>query len=260
VSRRREVTLAVWSVTSVLAVLSWATPVDVPSVPAGAVAHELRLAGRPEAPRVADPHCNRRASLRPPVSMPAPGAMPAGSAMARIAQRGVLIAGVDQNTFLFGYRDPLTGTLDGFETEIVRAIAKAMLGDENRIEFRQVNIADRLRLVESGEVDLVVNALTITCERRERVEFSGVYYEAGQRLLVAQGSPVTSLAGLAGKRVCAARGSTSLQRILTDPAKPIRSVCRTRSTVWSRCSSVRWTRSPPTTPCSPAWPRRTRAP
>jgi polar amino acid transport system substrate-binding protein len=128
---------------------------------------------------------------------------------------------VDQNTYLFGYRDPRTGALDGFETEIVRAIAMAILGDENRIEFRQVNIADRLRLVESGAVDLVVNTLTITCERRARVEFSGVYYESGQRILVNQGSPVTSLAGLAGKKVCAARGSTSLQRILTDPAKPI---------------------------------------
>jgi polar amino acid transport system substrate-binding protein len=49
-----------------------------------------------------EPRCTGlTASLRPPATMPTPGAMPAGSELARIQKRGYLIAGVDQNTLLW---------------------------------------------------------------------------------------------------------------------------------------------------------------
>ena len=54
------------------------------------------------------PECNATASLRPGPLPPA-GQMPEGSAMDRILKRGRLIAGVDQNTFLFGFRNPTSG-------------------------------------------------------------------------------------------------------------------------------------------------------
>ena len=52
------------------------------------------------------------ASLRPPAALPRPGAMPPDSLMARIRHRGRLIAGVDQNTLLFGYLSPETARID----------------------------------------------------------------------------------------------------------------------------------------------------
>src|SRR6516165_2888352 len=52
-----------------------------------------------------------RASLRPPAVMPTPGAMPSGSFMATILSHGYLTAGVDQNTLLFAYFNPLDGQL-----------------------------------------------------------------------------------------------------------------------------------------------------
>jgi len=164
--------------------------------------------------------CDPRASLRPAAPLPVPGQMPADSTMARIAERGRLIAGVDQNTYLFGFRDPDTGRLDGFDIEIVRDIAGAIFDDRERVEFRPVNIVDRIPIVERADVDVVVSTLTISCERRARVEFSGVYLEAGQRVLVNRGTSVTGLDGLGGKRVCAARGSTSLRNILIAPSEP----------------------------------------
>lgn len=164
--------------------------------------------------------CDPRASLRPAAPLPVPVQMPADSTMARIAERGRLIAGVDQNTYLFGFRDPDTGRLDGFDIEIVRDIAGAIFGDRERVEFRPVKIADRIRIVESDKVDVVVSTLTISCERRARVEFSGVYLEAGQRVLVNRGSSVTGLDGLGGRRVCAARGSTSLRKLLIARSEP----------------------------------------
>ncbi|MGH3938277.1 MAG: glutamate ABC transporter substrate-binding protein [Pseudonocardiaceae bacterium] len=167
------------------------------------------------------PSCDRRASLRPLDPLPEPGLMPPGSTMARIVERGRLIAGVDQNTYLFGFRNPLGGQLEGFDTDIVHDLAEAILGDRDKVEYKVVFVSDRVRVVEEGTVDLVVSTMTITCERRERVEFSIVYFDAGQRVLVNDGSTVTGISDLGGKRVCAARGSTSLQNVFRDPSRPV---------------------------------------
>lgn len=209
------VSIAAWSIAvlSIMAVL--AAPGPTPGAAGSAsLASEARTQQQPV-------DCDPTASLRPPAALPPPGRMPAGSSMRRIAQRGFLIAGADQNIYLFGYRDPRTGQLNGFETDFIRAIAQAILGDPNAVQFRSVNVADRVRAVETGAVDMVVNTLSITCERKARVEFSAVYYEAGQRILVNEGAPVTSLADLRGKRVCAGRGSTSLRRVLASRDKPV---------------------------------------
>ncbi len=68
---------------------------------------------------------DREASLRPGPQQPAPGAMPPGSTMAAIAERGRLIVGVDQNTKLFGERNPSTGQLEGFDIDVAREFARA---------------------------------------------------------------------------------------------------------------------------------------
>jgi polar amino acid transport system substrate-binding protein len=161
------------------------------------------------------------ASLRPPAGLPHPGAMPPGSLMERIRRRGRLIAGVDQNTLLFGYLRPSTGRIEGFEVDLLHEIARAILGDPDKIELKAVTTAQRLPAVQSGAVDIVADAVTITCDRRRQVAFSTVYYNAGQRVLVRRGSSARGLADLGGRRVCATTGSTSLQRIASDPAKPV---------------------------------------
>ncbi|MGH8573095.1 MAG: glutamate ABC transporter substrate-binding protein, partial [Gammaproteobacteria bacterium] len=105
--------------------------------------------------------------------------------------------------------------------DIVRDIAEAIFGDRERVVFRPLLAAERLEAARSGRVDLVVATYTITCQRREKVDFSTVYYEAGQRVLVNRGSAVTGLGDLGGKRVCAGRGTTSLGKILAATPKPI---------------------------------------
>ena len=160
------------------------------------------------------PSCRHlTASLRPPAAMPAPGVMPRGSFMARIERRGYLIAGIDQNTLLFAYFNPLDGRLEGFEIDVLRDLAQAIFGNPNRIQFKAVTTAERIPAVQSGSVDLVADAVTITCARRRQVDFSTVYYNAGQRVLVPRDSTIHSVSDLTGKPVCATRGSTSLDNI-----------------------------------------------
>jgi polar amino acid transport system substrate-binding protein len=177
-------------------------------------------AASPHRPESAASRCNPRISLRPSALLPAPGRMPAESTMAGIGRRGYLIAGINQDVQGISFRDENL-RLQGFEIDIARDIAGAILGDPERVTFRQVSIADRFTIVESGEVDLVVAEPTITCRRRELVDFSAVYLETGQRLLVNRGSGFTDLATLAGHPVCASRGSTGQETIQTPALKLI---------------------------------------
>lgn len=170
-------------------------------------------------PAAANVDCDREASLRPG-PLPSPGAMPAGSTMAAIAERGRLIVGVDQNTYLFGFRDPATGQLEGFDIDIAREIARAIFGDPNRIQLRVVNASQRESVLQSGEVDLVVRTYSITCARKQLVDFSTVYYEANQKILSAKGSGIDSAAALADKRVCAVAGTTSLSALFALNPRP----------------------------------------
>jgi polar amino acid transport system substrate-binding protein len=147
--------------------------------------------------------------------MPAPGAMPRHSFMERIQRRHYLLAGVDQNTFLFGYFNPQDGMIEGFEIDVLRQIAKAIFGSPKAIRFRAVTPAQRIPAVQSGSVDIVADAVTITCARRRQVDFSTVYFHAGQKILVPSNSKARSVTDLAGKRVCAAIGSTTIATLKT---------------------------------------------
>ncbi len=163
---------------------------------------------------------DREASLRPGPQQPAPGAMPPGSTMAAIAERGRLIVGVDQNTNLFGERNPSTGQLEGFDIDVAREFARAIFGDPDRIDLRVVEAKQRESALQSGEVDLVVRTYSITCERKNFVEFSTTYFTAHQKILVVKGSGIDSAAALSDKRVCAATGTTSLTALLALDSKP----------------------------------------
>ena len=161
------------------------------------------------------------ASLRPSGSLPAPGAMPAGSTMERIQKRGYLIAGVDEDSYLFGYRNPSSNPADpplvGFDIDFVREVSRALFGSPDRVRFRSITKAERITALTSGSVDLVADIMTVDCERRKQVDFSADYFDAGQRILVNQSSPIANVGDLAGRKACAASGTTSIQT-LADPA------------------------------------------
>jgi polar amino acid transport system substrate-binding protein len=164
------------------------------------------------------PNCDPRASYRPE-SLPPAGQMRDGSTMRKIQDRGQLVAGVDQNTFLFGFRNPTTGALEGFDIDRVHEIAAAIFGDPNKVQFKVVTSAGRIDALKNGDVDVVVRTMTATCARWRDINFSVTYYTAGQRLLVDRASTVENLDQLGGEKVCAAKGSTSIRTITDHPAK-----------------------------------------
>ncbi len=153
------------------------------------------------------------ASLRPLSPMPQPGSMPANTYLRTIQERGRLIAGVRQDVLLFGYLNPRTNQLEGFDIDIVREVTRAIFGDASKVEFRTVTSASRIPSLQEGTVDIVASTMTINADRKQQIDFSTVYYDAGQRVLVKKDAPYNSIQDLSGKKVCAAKGSTSEQNI-----------------------------------------------
>jgi polar amino acid transport system substrate-binding protein len=134
-----------------------------------------------------------------------------GPSIAKIRERGKLIAGVDQNSFRWGYRNPENrDRLEGFDIDLVRAIAKDILGDPDAVVFRAIPTNQRIAALENGKVDVVVRTMTINCERIEQVSFSTAYFQAGQQILAPKESDIDGYnESLKGKRVCTAEGSTA---------------------------------------------------
>ena len=164
------------------------------------------------------PSCNPHASSLRPSGSPQ---VTQGSFMAKIRARGYLIAGVDQSTYHFGFLNPLNGQIEGFDIDMIRAVAQAIFGNPNKVQFKAITDAQRIPDVLSGAVDIVAHTMTITCARLEQVDFSSVYFDAAQRVLVLNNSPAKSLADLKGQKVCATTGSDSLSVIAKAGAVPV---------------------------------------
>ncbi len=131
-----------------------------------------------------------------------------------IKKRGKLIAGVKFDTNLFGLKNPSTGKVEGFDIDIAKAIAKKVLGDETKLELKEVTSKTRIPMLQNGEIDLIIATMTITEERKQQVEFSDIYFMAGQSILVKKGSPLKSVTDLKkGDKVLAVKGSTSATNI-----------------------------------------------
>ena len=170
--------------------------------------------------RAAAPSCDPTASLRPA----GPPRVTPGSFMARIRAHGYLVAGIDPTRYHFSYLNPLKGQIQGFEIDLLHAIAAAIFGNPYDIRFRPLQDAQRIADLRSGAVDIVAQDFVITCARKKAIDFSTVYLASGQQVLVESDSPfkhVTSLGQLAGKKVCAVTGSLSLANVAAATPHPI---------------------------------------
>ncbi|MFE9426248.1 glutamate ABC transporter substrate-binding protein [Kitasatospora sp. NPDC006697] len=168
-------------------------------------------AGPAKAALTDDQGCSLTKSLRPSTDE-------SGPTIRAIKARGVLVAGVDQNAYDWGFRDPATGQLQGFDIDIVHAIAKALLGDPNKVQFKTVPTALRIKAIQDGSVDLIARTMSITCDRLNQVAFSTEYFQAGQQVVVPKAAGAKSIDdALRGKRVCVADSSTAQAYLKSNP-------------------------------------------
>lgn len=136
-----------------------------------------------------------------------------------IKDRGMLKVGVKVDVPKFGFKDPKTNKIEGFEIDIAKAIAKKILGDENKIELQAVTAKTRGPLLDNGEVDIIAATFTITEERKQSYNFSDPYFVDGVGLMVKKASGLASLKDFNGKKIGVAQSATSKKAIQAQADK-----------------------------------------
>ena len=130
------------------------------------------------------------------------------SVIARIRERGQLVAGVQVDARPFSFRQE-NGQLTGFNIDLVRALAAEWLGDPEAVAFVPVSSGDRMERLANGDIDLIAATMTHTKGREEFVDFSQTYFLAGANLLVRAGSGIETLEDLRGARIAVVEDTTT---------------------------------------------------
>jgi glutamate transport system substrate-binding protein len=112
-----------------------------------------------------------------------------------------------------GVAHMVAGSASGFDVDVAAYIAWKLGYSPYDIEWVKTTPSDRVEHLSNGTVDMVVSMYTITDERREQVDFAGPYLILGQDVLVRADDAITDESQLAGKRICAIKSSTGLERI-----------------------------------------------
>jgi glutamate transport system substrate-binding protein len=143
----------------------------------------------------------------------------AGSTMANLQNKGKIVIGVKFDQPGLGQKNPVTNKVEGFDVEIAKQVALGIFGGnindiESKIEFRESITANREVFLENGTVDMVVATYTINDARKQRIDFAGPYYVAGQDIMVkANDNTIKGVNDLAGKKTCSVRNSTPAKNI-----------------------------------------------
>ena len=131
------------------------------------------------------------------------------SRLATVRERGRLICASLNDTPGFGYVDE-SGNSVGFDIDLCRAVAAAVLGDPDAVEIRLITAAERGPVMQSGEVDLLVYVTTWTTSRDASWgNFVQTMFYDGQGFMAPKSLGVTSAYELAGASVCVNTGTTS---------------------------------------------------
>lgn len=153
-------------------------------------------------------------------------AFPAGSTMARLNKAQKIAIGTKFDQPGFGMKG-LSGVPEGFDVEIGKIIAGELGIPVDKIEWVETPSKVREDYIQQGRVDIVVATYTINDKRKERIDFAGPYYQAGQNLMVrSDEKSITGPDSLkdGARKVCTATGSTSgetIKKYIADPASQL---------------------------------------
>jgi len=134
----------------------------------------------------------------------------AKSTLEIVKERGKLVLGV--TTGVPGYSAPDdAGQWQGFDVDLGRAVAAAIFGDPDMVEYRPLSAKERFTALQSGEIDMLSRVTTWTASRDGELSltFCGVNFYDGQGFMVAQDSGITSLEDLNGATIAVQAGTTT---------------------------------------------------
>lgn len=110
----------------------------------------------------------------------------------------------------FEFTDEKSGAIIGFDIDLIQAIAE----DQGiQVEIQSLGFDGLIMAIQSGSIDIVASGMTIDDERKEKVDFSDAYINAGLALAVgANNNTIKSESDLSGKKVAVQIGTTGAKK------------------------------------------------
>ena len=135
--------------------------------------------------------------------------MPTGDRLAQVIERDKVVCASRNDVPGYGYLDS-SGNNVGFDIDLCRALATAVLGDPSKIEIRLISAAERGPTIQSGEVDMLVRTVTWTTSRDSQWgNYAQTMFYDGQGFMVNKELGLTSALELKDATVCVTQGTTT---------------------------------------------------
>ncbi len=137
------------------------------------------------------------------------GGLPTSRKIIDVRARGKLLCGINNDLLGFSKQTD-AGSWIGLDVDFCRAVAAAVFGDANKVEFVPVETATRFEALKAGKIDLLARNTTWTMDRDVAgLEFAGILYIDGQGFMTSDERGLVSAQQLTGLRVCVESGTTS---------------------------------------------------
>jgi polar amino acid transport system substrate-binding protein len=158
------------------------------------------------------------AQTQPGTAQPAPAA--AGrSKLDEVRARGKLIVGVTSEAPPFGFIDDKS-ELVGFDIDVAKLFAKAIFGDESKIELFKQGFAARWPNAQNGTIDFGIMVTTVYADRALQVAFTRPYIDSGIVIVVKKDSPIKTIADLNKREYTVAHLTAPVQQERGDRLYP----------------------------------------
>ena len=132
-----------------------------------------------------------------------------GSRLETVKNRGKVICASRNDVPGYGFIDG-AGNNEGFDIDLCRALAAAVLGDPNAIEIRLISAAERGPTIQSGEVDMLVRTVTWTTSRDSQWgNYAQTMFYDGQGFMARKDLGLSSAYDLKDASVCVTQGTTT---------------------------------------------------
>jgi ABC-type amino acid transport substrate-binding protein len=141
----------------------------------------------------------------------ATSARAAETTLEKINRTGVFTVGTRTASPPFGYINKQNEWV-GFSIDLAQLVHKGLekkLNKTIKFELKESAPATRVPLLTSMAVDLISGTMTDTRARRDSVDLSLTFFVTGAQFLVKEGSPITGIANITGKRIATQQGSTN---------------------------------------------------
>ncbi len=142
-----------------------------------------------------------------------------GGTLAAVQERGTLVCGVNGGLPGMSVLNEETGIFEGMDADYCRAVAAAVLGDPDAVQYTPLTADQRATAIQGGEVDVIFRNTTNTLTRDASWgDFGPTIFYDGQGMMVKSDLGITTLEELAGASICVTSGTTTEQNLADQMA------------------------------------------